>query len=123
MRAGLGAAVTGVVLAAAAAGLSLAYDDRKLQIVAVAIGGAAAVAGVEGVRRSPGLAPSQARLFRSSIAVATTLYLGGPLWITMTSARPSWLVFGPYCAVVAAPMLAAGHVIFWGSVRRKIESV
>lgn len=56
----------------------------------------------------------QRRLQVYAFAMSAALSLGGAAWAFGPGSlgHPSWKIFGPYCVLVALPLLTAGHLLF-----------
>lgn len=47
------------------------------------------------------------RRYVTGLLLTTALYVVGVLWTSAADPKPSWLVFAPFCVLVAAPMVVA----------------
>lgn len=56
----------------------------------------------------------QRRLQVYAFATSAALSLAGATWTFGPGSidHPSWKIFGPYCVLVAMPLLTAGHLLF-----------
>ena len=119
LRAGLGTALIGVAVGGVLAAFALTRGHPVANTLTFAAYGLVLAGAIQWMRRSRTSPRGHARTYRVGFFATMALYALGIAWAfgPGESPMPPWALFGPYCVLVAAPMLVAGHRIYHGAMK------
>jgi len=117
LRAGLGTALIGVAVGGVLAAFALTRGHPVANTLTFAAYGLVLAGAIQWMRRSRTSPRGHARTYRVGFFATMALYVLGIAWAfgPGETQMPPWALFAPYCALVATPMLVAGHRIYHGA--------